>query len=505
MKKILILCSILLSAIYYCNSQSETLVWPDVWLKSEASYLKGKTWSDISGHGHHAIHSGQTPDYLNFNPALVLKGGDEVDIPEITFNSRNVTTMLVYKVDDAMTEQGLWQLKQENGLQLGLTSRRILNSNSEITYENINREGGVINSLSQSWDSSGKGSIKIGHYDNILFNGLLAEFLFFDSSVPQESLLCWASYLAIKYGVTLIESDYFSSTGEKIWDYETDKIYSASIIGLGKDSLPGLDQRQSMGMNGKMVFGLGDYYRTNEMNPNRMNEGDFLIIGNEKLSFDQTENMTIEGNLVEVYGKSLVKVHGQTASGFSTFLKMDISDWEVVADEVRLVIDRSGSGDFSGKKLEYYVPTRIDSAGIVYFHDIKWDIDGNGKDLFCFIVDKAEEMVADEILTDEPQKKITTQEQAERLSLSLSDRESRESEYLLYPNPNYGQYTLMIRYPEIRDVVIKLLTIEGKVLREMNGKGNSDYRFEGEVSTRGQYLFEIESGGEKKNMKMIVN
>ncbi len=52
------------------------------------------------------------------------------------------------------------------------------------------------------------------------------------------------SYLAIKYGITLLHN-YVSSTGATVWNLATDPAYNTNIAGIGRDDNGGLSQKES--------------------------------------------------------------------------------------------------------------------------------------------------------------------------------------------------------------------------------------------------------------------
>ena len=83
-------------------------------------------------------------------------------------------------------------------------------------------------------------------------------------------------------------------------------------------------------------------------------------------------------------------------------------------------------------------------------------------------------------------------------------KQGTKNDYRLYPNPNMGKFTVEVHYKDISDITIRTFTPDGKIMSIWSGQNQSSYRYEGEVSTTGQYLIEIEGGGERKSLKMIV-
>ena len=77
--------------------------------------------------------------------------------------------------------------------------------------------------------------------------------------------------------------------------------------------------------------------------------------------------------------------------------------------------------------------------------------------------------------------------------------------YKLLPNPNHGNFTVEITYPEAQDVTVAVYDSDGRLLLTMNGRGQHAYRFENSVPTAGHYHIDITSPSEHKTLKMVVN
>ena len=56
-----------------------------------------------------------------------------------------------------------------------------------------------------------------------------------------------------------------------------------------------------------------------------------------------------------------------------------------------------------------------------------------------------------------------------------------------------------------QDVTVMVYASDGKKVMVMSGKGQSNYRFEGQMETSGHYLIDIVSDMERKTLKMVVN
>jgi hypothetical protein len=95
------------------------------------------------------------------------------------------------------------------------------------------------------------------------------------------------SYLAIKYGTTLAQpQNYLNSSAGVIWNSTTNAGYTNNIAGIGRDNASGLYQKQSNSVNAgdQILIGAGNSLsNTNAANSNTLNEGQFLIWGDNGL------------------------------------------------------------------------------------------------------------------------------------------------------------------------------------------------------------------------------
>ena len=124
-----------------------------------------------------------------------------------------------------------------------------------------------------------------------------------DSDLTQERNRI-QSYLALKYGITLgtngTSQDYVNSDGTVIWDADngtpSESVFNNDIAGIGRDDASELYQKQSRSVNnasdgtgrtqGILTMGLSQVYNTNNLNPNTLNDKEFLIWGNDGINLN---------------------------------------------------------------------------------------------------------------------------------------------------------------------------------------------------------------------------
>ena len=501
---------------------------PVLWVRADSTELSAKYWRDVSGNGRHLFpYTGTLPDTfarMNFNRSFFLENGNHFMLPDFPLRGRRVTVMMVYQIEDTLSENSLWSLQMDTNVRIGLTTQNIMCENVGVQYADSNRLTPVVNTLRQTWQEEyGTGDFLLGKCDSFPFQGRIAECLVFNGKLNNTLFTQYISYLSVKYGITLFKTDYVNSAGTVIWDYRNNPTYSYSIAGIGKDLTMGLEQKQSYMLDEKIIIGLSSLAATNEENRAALYEGDFLIWGFDLTLLDRHGSVYLEdGFELEVYGNGLLQATGTGASHYSTFMQVDGSQWAEQGDvnDYYLLIDRSGTGNFLSTQVEFYMPDFVDTNNIMYFSDIYWDTDNNGKDRFCFAKIPFDSLFESRSMTvnnsnagnqtgktgnktqnkqanqsDAKQKQIVEQKQAQAMA---------KNNYNLYPNPNTGKFTIEVHYKEVSDIMIRVYTPDGKLMNAWSAQNQNSYRYEGETSVRGQYMIDIEGGGERKSLKMIV-
>lgn len=122
-------------------------------------------------------------------------------------------------------------------------------------------------------------------------DGSISEIITFDRVLTTDEIKRVNTYLAVKYGITLLSdsgvatTDYLSST-QTIWSTTTNNGYNNNIVGIGADNPSSLAQKQSKSVNvgQQLIIGAGNgLSNTNAANPNSLSDGQFLIVGDNGL------------------------------------------------------------------------------------------------------------------------------------------------------------------------------------------------------------------------------
>ena len=526
--------TLVLLAVWMCAFAVQAQIQrPTAWLRADSAVLNAPSWVDVSGNGLNATpSSGTLPaafSRMNFNKCFEVGGTETFTLPLGINDSRQSDVIVVYETYDTVNENALWQVQLDTAKRIGQTTQRILNDNGQITYDTANRLKPVINYLAQSWRTPEvcAPTLTLCTADSLPLYGRIAEAMYFDHRISDTAVIQWISYLAVKYGVTLAQTDYLDSRRNVIWDYTHYPDYCTSIAGLGRDDSVGLYQKQTYFADGQMIIGIVETQNfaslqtgNNEDNPAFIADGDFIIFGMDGILPAVSEIYTQSGETYEVIGRSMVQVTGN-ANIYNTIILLDTAVVETQnfaspQSAPVFLIDRSGTGEFPAGETEQVQSTGLDSLGHYIYSNVHWDTDQSGRDFFCFAVTMPDTMGTPKALavngtqsggtgqTSTEQSTDASQQQALK-SAQLRSEESTAPQYRLLPNPNHGNFTVEIAYPEAQDVTVTVYDSDGRLLLTMNGKGQYAYRFKNSVPTAGHYLIDITSTSEHKTLKMVVN
>ena len=123
------------------------------------------------------------------------------------------------------------------------------------------------------------------------FDGQIAEIMVFNTVPTSAEQQIIQSYLAVKYGITLDqtdndatieEGDYVLQGGSIVWDESENSTYHNDVAGIGRDDDKFLNQKQSRSINStaEVTIGLGQIAANNGSNSNSFNaNGNFLMWG----------------------------------------------------------------------------------------------------------------------------------------------------------------------------------------------------------------------------------
>ena len=210
------------------------------------------------------------------------------------------------------------------------------------------------------------------------------------------------------------------------------------------------------------------------------------------------------------YCHGLVQVTGNEASQYRTFLRLSTAQLPEALSHYRLLIDRSGTGNFNLSDLTCYAPDTIGHK--LQYNDIQWDTDGNGRDVFCIVLADADSMQLRDLQADNhlPTTSLSPTQQtevhsAETLSCSPLTSGQEQLRCSLYPNPTSGHYSLEVSQPTEGDITVLIYDGTGKLMKSFTGNGKDNYLFHGNVRVAGTYLIEIRTAAGNRTLRMVVS
>lgn len=225
-------------------------------------------------------------------------------------------------------------------------------------------------------------------YGNL--NGRVAEIMTFAQRVPDADRPKIETYLAIKYGITLgetqAEKNYVNSAGNAIWDITTNSGFNYNIAGIGRADNSDLNQKQSKSVNdpNEVTIGLGGIDATNSANINEFKkDGDFLVWGSNNGAFTGASTNTvaiatgITTSLTRIDRKwkiveSKVAVDGDVENVFVGIPSTAFSGFTKTAEE-EFVLIVSETENFADADIVDVVPLKIAST----MYGITLDKEGN--------------------------------------------------------------------------------------------------------------------------------
>lgn len=235
---------------------------------------------------------GEGDKVINSNAAFTFneehKGFSWKLTPE---QAEKYSLFIVYKNTDSK-EQILWNLSENKKQKIIATTQRINDytaSQHRIYPQKLTREKVQIHyyqhykklSSSERTESKARENIlSVGNKENttsfgeqedfslsignrlegfppITLTGDIAEILVYDRVLSTIEMQQVASYLAIKYGISLHQfqfRNYYNSEGNKIWDYHQHKAFNQNITAIGIDTNGNLSQFKSQNSNDEQVI-----------------------------------------------------------------------------------------------------------------------------------------------------------------------------------------------------------------------------------------------------------
>ncbi|NML72181.1 hypothetical protein HHL23_20665 [Chryseobacterium sp. RP-3-3] len=213
------------------------------------------------------------------------------------------------------------------------------------------------------------------------FAGRIPEVVYYNTSLGLLDRSKVNSYLALKYGVTLIQPmNYVASNGDLVWDSSINTLFNNNIFGIGKDVAGSLDQKVSNSINpitvGKLTVATIQNFTAINSNVSRtsLNDTQYLVFGdnnnnNTATTFlDPNACPALQGDDKRIAKTWEVK---NTNDANATWLEVDMQSYDITKDVFLLVGDDAAltsntytiPGTISGGKAVF----NVKFTGVKYF------------------------------------------------------------------------------------------------------------------------------------------
>lgn len=368
---------------------------PFFWLKSKSAG-ESYYWESLVDNKEAKVSlQKQDGAVFNFNPSIVFDTAHDSLIVPLGVNSkRRHTLFMVYKVKDSLKEQFLWTINDPQKIIATATNKRLvdLKKYSYQSYqEKIKPHKANIHFFQQHvTDSVAKlSSLTIGQKSKSEklppedFKGSISEILVYSRVLNGLETQKAASYLAVKYGISLSQFDnknYLNSKGETIWDVDKHKGFTSSITAVGRDDASGLLQVKSSNMAEEGLLTIEMKSKTNTIPNNyftfwsdngknllvkKQEQGEPIGVSREwQLDFTNPSDLSLDWS----FNPSFIK----------GTLPKDTYYW--------LLVDYSGKGTYDENDSEYIRLASTASTEKLVLNDFDWNKHKSGTAKFTLKV-----------------------------------------------------------------------------------------------------------------------
>lgn len=448
--------------------------------------------------------------FLNFNPARpILSGGIGLQMPT---ELSKMTIIAVYQSEDNYLEKAIWSLYDKNFPSLILTTARAADLirfryfNAEPQRVGVPRISTFSQYLKEDSQKSMYQTLVLGakpqavNLPVIDFRGVIPEIMIYDRVLNATERTCAESYLALKYGITLYQngpSRYLNSKGEVIWDGYKNTPAFFNIAGVGRDDGSGLFQKQSSSsyQPSLLAIGLKKIAASNQENDGSIPDNHFLIWGDNGAGLEFIEGN--DGQTATLKRRWIMSGFGRQSNTLSTAISFDFAATRQPEDSLSLfwlVIDRSGTGNYSRSSLDLIQADMVTDDGKAVFKNVFWDIDGSGKDAFTF---------SKSVKIPPPSWEFKQVPEEGPRDDKLKDNFEN---LLLYPNPVSKDhfFNLEIGLNKRMPVQINTYDGQGRLIQNRLLEGSSYYFYSAQINVPGMYNVILKSEGVQKTLQLVV-
>lgn len=236
-----------------------------------------------------------------------------------------------------------------------------------------------------------------GNTNGSYFQGNFPEFISFPFELTANQKNRVESYLALKYGITLDETQsYRNSKNIEFWKSVNNGKFKNRIFGIGRDDISGLNQLQSESVHLKdyLITSIGPLLATNPLKQQQVNirTGNFIVYGDtgKPDGLDPVNSFGVRA----LQRKWLSQSTGPDTKSYSMFFKLNLEgaikqallsnpNLKVWMLHDKFVTNQQVS-DFNSQYVEYYEPASMTGVQYSFFENVHFDPDDAIYDQYTF-------------------------------------------------------------------------------------------------------------------------
>jgi hypothetical protein len=356
-----------------------------LWLKADAgtntlnNNVGITSWADQSTYGNNATGTGSVTyqnSFSNFNPGLLFTNDAQPISGSITRTNGTASTIFVVGEIPSISDKCLLEIGDGTGRAF-LIDRRYaaqpsfsFQTNTKSVWS-VSDPGGTLNALiyedgfnfysqakvfNTNWTTGANFYLGDDRTGGNRLTGGIAEIIYYDLQLSATDQVKVESYLAIKYGITLdntdgeTNGDYIATNGSTVWDASLNTTFHNGVIGIARDDSSALYQRQSHQVDDSTRIYLSTLSTLNSSNGGTFSSDEqFLLVGHNSGALKS------EGSIEYPSGLGILnRIEREwkiTNTAFNGTFSLDITleTALLIASDLRILIDNDL--DFSNASL----------------------------------------------------------------------------------------------------------------------------------------------------------
>lgn len=400
-------------------------------------------------------------DSISAIPSIVFE--DSMVYVDSIEKSELFTVISTYCNQQVPNESAVWHLMVNDSAMYGLTTQSIRSGHLSMRYRPYRTTGPIISTIQMTIPEESVAEhigLYVGAMGDLPSTVGLSEVMCYNMRLSTSQSLSIQSYMAIKYGAMLGKVDYLDGHQNVVWDYARNRQHHHRIAGVATDSTYGLIKTHGHNLcDSSLLTIISD----------TLKQGEYILAGDDNgaLSFEETDGTAILNRTWKVQ---------------TTAVTDDLPMVDIILDTA-LIPHAGGDSLYLVIDDQRYAPTRM-AGGLCYRH-------------IMIPADTAYIHFA-KGMADEPP--ALTQRRDEQEEAGVLTRE--HTSINVYPNPNKGQYCIMVSNAQQAEV--EIYDAKGRLVKTYYGTGSMSYSFNGRLPQGQTYFVSVRADGTSQTLKMIV-